>query len=63
MIKFAIEKKPAGSQLVLATGDLHGVEVPGRLIEPNKLKSLLSEEHYIDVYDFVLPFLNASISE
>lgn len=62
MIEFAVNKRPNGSQLVLATGDLHGVETGGRLIEPNAYKALLSEGAYEDVHSFVMPFLNQTLA-
>ncbi|MCF2904640.1 hypothetical protein L0666_06555 [Octadecabacter sp. CECT 8868] len=61
LIRFAIENKPVGSQLILATGSLNRIVPPGRLIEPDSKRSLLSEDKYEDVYDFMLPFLNASL--
>lgn len=62
MIQFAIEKRPEGTQLIIATGDLHGVEVPGSTIEPSGFRSLLSEDQYESVHEFVMPFINASLS-
>lgn len=63
LIQFAIDRKPENSQLVLATGSLHGIETSGVSIEPNSFRSLLSEDQYDEVYDFVLPFINASLSD
>jgi predicted nucleic acid-binding Zn-ribbon protein len=62
MIEFAVNKRPADSQLVLATGDLHDVETGGRIIEPATFKSLLSEDAYEDVRAFVMPFLDEALA-
>lgn len=62
MIEFAVNKRPKGSQLVLATGDLHGVETGGKLIEPNAYKALLAEDAYEAVHTFVMPFLNQALA-
>lgn len=61
LIKFAHERRPAGSQLILATGSLHGVKMPGRLIQPSTFRSLLSEDDYEEVHDFAMPFVNESL--
>jgi hypothetical protein len=62
MVKFAVTQKPADSQLVLATGSLHGVEVNGTLIEPAEKNALLSESQFDEVYSEVMPFVNASLA-
>ena len=61
MIKFCIERKPVGSQLILASGSLHGVKVPGLTIQPDQQYSLLSSKQYDAVQKFVVPFLNAAL--
>jgi hypothetical protein len=46
MIRFAIERRPAGTQLVLGTVKLHGVEYDGHRIETLHEDSLLQAEDY-----------------
>ena len=61
MIRFAIEKRPIGSQVILATGSLHSVNLAGKTISPNTKKSLLQTNQYDAVRDFVGPFLKRSM--
>lgn len=61
MIRFCIERKPAGSQLILASGSLHGVNVPGHTIQPDQQHSLLSSKQFDAVKKFIVPFLNAAL--
>lgn len=59
MIRFAIDDRPEGSQLVLATGSLHGAEFLGREINPENKEQLLRADQYEAVRTHMLPFLNA----
>lgn len=61
MIRFCIERRPKGTQLILATGSLHNVDVPGIVIEPDKQQSLLSSNQFETVQAFIVPFLNAAL--
>lgn len=63
MIKFAIEKRPKGSQLILATGDMHGVDTKGTLVEPNSFRAIMSEAAYKQVHGFVKPFLDKALTD
>lgn len=62
MINFAINQRPAESQLILATGSLHGVDFDGQQIHPNAKEKLLSEEQYEVVRNFMLPFMNSVLT-
>ncbi len=59
MIRFAINDRPKGSQLVLATGSMQGVEFSGREINPEAKEQLLRADQYEAVRMHMLPFLNA----
>ncbi|MCR9111385.1 MAG: hypothetical protein NXH94_21255 [Rhodobacteraceae bacterium] len=59
MIRFAINDRPKGSQLVLATGSMQGVEFSGREINPETKEQLLRADQYEAVRMHMLPFLNA----
>jgi hypothetical protein len=61
MIRFAIDKRPTGSQIILATGNLYNVGVKGKTIIPNTKYSLLQADQYDVVRDFVTPFLTRSM--
>lgn len=61
MIEFIISQRPSDSQLFLATGSLHGVAVPGKTINLYDKNSLLKEDHYKVVKDFMQPFIEKSI--
>ncbi|KPN63022.1 hypothetical protein SAMN04488527_11076 [Aliiroseovarius crassostreae] len=63
MISFAINERPKGSQLVLATGSLQGVNFEGREINPVNKEQLLQAEQYEPVRKFMLPFLNAVLTD
>ncbi|WP_157577828.1 hypothetical protein [Roseivivax halodurans] len=63
MIKFALEERPQGSQLVLATGSLHGVELSGREINPEAKEQLLRADQYEVVREHMLPFMNAVLED
>ncbi len=62
MIQFAIDNRPKDSQLILATGSLHGVNWPGRVIAPSRKHSLLDEDQFETVLAHVLPFLNLAMN-
>lgn len=59
MIRFCIERRPKGTQLVLASGSLHGVDVPGRIISPGTKYSLLESGQFDAVRNFMTPFIDA----
>ncbi len=61
MIRFAIDKRPTGSQIILATGNLHGVNVNGKTITPQTKKSLLQTDQYVAVHEFVSSFMKRSM--
>jgi len=61
-IRFIVEARPAGSQLVLATGKMHEVQFDGVLFEPDEKYSVLSEALYADVHAFMEPFVKSAIS-
>jgi predicted nucleic acid-binding Zn-ribbon protein len=63
MISFAIGERPKGSQLVLATGSLHGVKLDGREINPERKEQLLTPDQYEAVRAQMLPFMNAVLTE
>ncbi|WP_306257990.1 hypothetical protein [Pararhizobium sp. IMCC21322] len=63
MINFALNERPSGSQLVLATGSLHGVKLDGREVNPETKEQLLQADQYESVRSFMLPFINAVLSE
>jgi hypothetical protein len=52
MIDFALNERPEGSQLVLATGSLHGVKLTGREINPETKGQLLQSCEYEAVRSF-----------
>ena len=62
MVEFSVNKRPEGSQRVLATGDLHGVRAGGTLMESKSHKALLSEDAYDEVRSFVMPFLDQALA-
>lgn len=59
MIKFCIERRPIGTQLILASGSLHGVDVPGRIINPGTKHALLDAAQFDAVRTFMTPFIDA----
>jgi hypothetical protein len=61
MIQFAISERPKGSQLVLATGSMQGIEFLGREISPETKEQLLRADKYKEVREFMLPFMNAAL--
>lgn len=61
MIQFCIDHRPKGSQLILASGSIHGVSIPGKIIEPQEKFSVLRKEEFDRVNAFMKPFLNAVI--
>jgi hypothetical protein len=61
MIKFCIERRPIGTQLILASGSLHGVDVPGRTINPGIKSSLLDAAQFDAVRAFMTPFIDAAM--
>jgi hypothetical protein len=63
MINFAINEKPEGSQIILATGSIHGVKFSGREINPEVKDQLLQEDQYESVRSYMLPFANAVLSD
>jgi hypothetical protein len=62
MINFVIHERPKGSQLVLATGSLQGVKLRGREINPDSKEQLLKADQYEPVRRFMMPFINAVLS-
>ena len=62
MIQFCIEHRPNDAQVILATGSIHGVKIPGRIIEPGEKFLLLRKEQFDDVNKFMKPFINAVIT-
>ena len=63
MIDFVVNDRPKGSQLVLATGSLHGVQISGREIQPDSKLELLQADQYEPVLRFMKPFLNAALTD
>lgn len=61
MTSFAINRRPNGSQLIMATGDLQGVPFKGQLIEPSTYRSLLEEDQYEGVLETMTPFVNGAM--
>ncbi|MGZ2432584.1 hypothetical protein [Rhizobium redzepovicii] len=61
MIQFCIEHRPKGAQVILASGSVHGVAVPGRIIEPEERFSVLRREQFDDVNKFMKQFIDAVI--
>lgn len=62
MIQFCIEHRPKDAQIVLASGSVHGVKIPGRIIEPNEKFFVLRKEQFDDVNKFMKPFIDAVIN-
>lgn len=62
MIDFALNEKPKNSQIILATGSLHDVEVNGKEIAPEAKEQLLRSDQYETVRSFMLPFINAALT-
>lgn len=61
MTSFAINRRPEGSQLIMATGDLQGVSFEGQVIEPSSYRSLLQEDQYESVLTTLTPFINSAM--
>ncbi len=61
VIKFCLENRPPNSQLILASGSIHGVEFDGKLIEPQVKHSVLEEAQYDSVNEFMHPFISSAM--
>lgn len=58
MIRFAIERRPAGTQLVLGTVKLHGVDYDGHRIETLDEDSLLQADAYEETRSLIDPLVD-----
>lgn len=58
MIRFAIERRPVGTQLVLGTVKLHGVHYDGHRIETLDEDSLLQAEAYEEARQLIDPLVD-----
>lgn len=56
MIKFAFEKRPADTQIIFGTVDLHDFEYAGRMIVSKDQRNLLSSESFSSVHAEIEPF-------
>lgn len=63
MIRFALERRPAGTQLVLGTVKLHGVEYAGHRIETLDKDSLLNMASYHEVQAMIDPLVDQMFSQ
>lgn len=61
MIRFSIENRPAGSQLILTSGNLHGVSHDGINIAPSVKKSLLVEDQFDHVSILMRTFFDRAL--
>jgi len=61
MIQFCIEHRPKDTQVILASGSIHGVAIPGRIIEPDEKFFVLRKEQFNDVNKFMKPFIDTVI--
>ncbi len=59
VIKFILENKPAGSQLILGLEDLFGLEADAQVIELRHKNELLRPEEFHDVNAAFSPYLDA----
>jgi len=56
MIRFALDRRPVDTQLVLGTVQLHGVDYAGHRIEPTHKYGLLRPEGYDEARSLIDPF-------
>ncbi|WP_052245110.1 hypothetical protein [Halocynthiibacter namhaensis] len=61
MIRFCIENKPDGTQLILASGSLHDVTIQGEVIEPQTKHSILEATQFEAVNGFMSPFIKSAL--
>ncbi|WP_051379196.1 hypothetical protein [Bradyrhizobium murdochi] len=56
MITFCLNQIPEGSQLILGTVSLHGVEYDGHVVETDTKNKLLKADLFEEVSDFLKPY-------
>lgn len=62
MIKFAFEKRPAGTQFVFGTVDLHDYDYTGPVVVTREKGHLLSKKHYSSAHNDIAPFVEQLLS-
>ncbi|WP_200898290.1 hypothetical protein [Gluconobacter oxydans] len=58
ILQFIRDRRPVGTQLIMGTVSLHGVDYPGRHIEPDEEEHLLQADEYADVSAYIAPLFN-----
>lgn len=58
ILRFIRDRRPAGTQLIMGSVSLHGVDYPGRKIEPDEEENLLQADEYADVSAYITPLFN-----